>query len=80
MAIIVITGILAFFKWRAKEGLNLQNSSKIKEKSKGDSQRDTHKLVSSRHALSLVVAAWPKLPFTLQTAILAIINSVAEAL
>jgi hypothetical protein len=64
--------------WRVRQDLNLPKSAKIKGKSKDDAQRDAQKLDSNRHALALVVAAWSKLPATLQTAILAIVKSVED--
>ena len=52
--------------------------AKIKGKPKDDAQRDAQKSDLNRHALSLVVTVWPKLPPALEKAILAIVNSVLE--
>jgi hypothetical protein len=62
--------------WLQRQGSNLRKSSKTKEKSKGDAQRDTQRLVPLGRDLSLVVTAWSKLPAPLKTAILAIVQSV----
>ena len=59
-------------------GFEPAKSAKIKGKSKRDAQRHSQKLDSSRHALSLVVTVWSKLPPALQKAILAIASSVLE--
>jgi hypothetical protein len=59
-------------------GFEPAKSAKIKGESKGDAQRDAQNSGLNRHALSLVVAVWPKLPVTLQRAILAIISSVED--
>ena len=62
-------------RWLQRQGSNLQKSSKTKEKSKGDAQRDAQRLVPLGHDLSRVVAAWSKLPCPLKAAILAIVKS-----
>jgi hypothetical protein len=59
-------------------GFEPAKSAKIKGKSNGDAQRDAQKSGLNRHALSLVVTVWPKLPPALQKAILAIASSVLE--
>jgi len=69
---------LRLVEWCPRQDLNLSGTAKTKGKSKGDAQRDAQELDSPCHALSLVVAAWPKLPPSLQQAILSIVNSVVE--
>ena len=65
--------------WLQRQGSNLRKSSKTKEKSKGDAQRDTQRLVPLGRDLSRVVAAWSKLPCPLKAAILAIVGSVISS-
>jgi hypothetical protein len=59
-------------------GFEPAKSAKIKGKSKSDAQRDAQNSGLNRHALSLIVAVWPKLPVVLQRAILSIISSVED--
>ena len=65
--------------WLQRQGSNLHNSPKTKEKSRGDAQRDAQKLVPHGHDLTRVVTAWSKLSLPLKAAILAIVDSSATS-
>jgi hypothetical protein len=63
-------------KWSERQDSNLQQTVKNKENPRSDTQNNAQASVSAWHDLSLVVAAWPKIPAGLKAAILAIVGSV----